>query len=54
MITFIALMIALVAVIIAIAFIVLVGGTGILLAFGDLIVCGFIIWLLVRIFKRRR
>lgn len=54
MITFTVLLIALVAIAIAAALIFLVGGTGILLAFGDLIVCGFLIWLIVRIFRRRR
>ena len=54
MITFTILLITLLAVAIAAALIVLLGGAGIVLAFGDLIVCGFLIWLIVRIFKRRR
>jgi hypothetical protein len=54
MITFTVLLIAVVALAIAAALIFLVGGTGILLAFGDLFVCGFLIWLIVRIFRRRR
>ena len=54
MITFAIIMIALLSLVAAVALIVLAGGAGVLLAFGDLIVCGGIIWLLVKLFRRRR
>lgn len=53
MITFFVLMVALVALIIAAALIITIGGAGIILALGDLIVFGLIIWLIVRLFRRR-
>ncbi len=40
--------------VIAAALIVVGGGLGFLVAFGDLIVAGFIIWWIVRLFRRRR
>ena len=39
---------------IVIASIVLACGAGIFAVFGDLIVCGLIIWLLVKLFRRRK
>ena len=53
MITFAIILITLLALVAAAALIVLAGGAGVILAFGDLIVCGGIIWLLVKLFKRR-
>ena len=53
MITFTIILITLLALAAAAALIVLAGGVGVVLAFGDLIVCGGIIWLLVKLFKRR-
>lgn len=53
MITFAIILIAALSLVVATALIVLAGGAGVILAFGDLIVCGGIIWLLVKLFKRR-
>jgi hypothetical protein len=53
MITFTVILIALLALIIAAALVVLAGGAGVILAFGDLIVCAGIIWLIIRLFRRR-
>ena len=52
MITFAILLVALLSLVIAVAAVVLAGGAGIALVFGDLIVCGLIIWLLVKLFRR--
>lgn len=54
MITLSILLIAIVAIAIIAAIIALVGGAGVIVAFGDLIVCGLIIWLLVKLFRRRK
>lgn len=54
MITLAIILIALLAVAIAAALIVLAGGAGFVLAFGDLIVFGLIVWIIIRLFKRRR
>lgn len=54
MVTFAILLVILFTLVIAAALAVLAGGAGIVLAFGDLIICGGIIWLLVKLFKRRR
>lgn len=54
MVLFTMVMITLLCLAIASALIILAGGTGILLAFGDLIVFGLIVWVVIRIFKRRR
>lgn len=54
MITFIVLLITLLSLVAAAALIVLAGGAGVILAFGDLIVCGLIIGLIVRLFKRKK
>lgn len=53
MITFMIVLIALLAVAMAIAFVLCAGGFGVILAFGDFIVCGLIIGLLIRLFRRR-
>lgn len=54
MITFLVLLTIVVCIAIAAALIIIAGGAGFVLAFGDLIVCGLIIWLIVRLFGRRR
>ena len=54
MITFAIILITLLALAIAAALVILAGGAGVILAFGDLIICGGIIWLLVKLFRRRR
>lgn len=54
MITFSIVVIALLTLVIATALIVLAGGAGFVLAFGDVIICGLIIWLLVKLFRRGR
>lgn len=54
MITFIVLTITLLSLIVAATLIVLAGGAGLVLAFGDVIVCGLIIWALVRLFRSRK
>ena len=54
MITFLVLLTVLVSVAIAAALVILAGGAGLLLGFADVIVCGLIIWLIVRLFRRRR
>ena len=52
MITFTIILVTLLSLVAAAALILLAGGAGVILAFGDLIVCGLIIWLIVRLFKR--
>ena len=54
MITLMIVLIAVLAAATAIAFVLLAGGVGVILAFGDLIVCGLIIGLLVRLFRQRK
>lgn len=54
MITFTILLVTLLSLAIAVALVVLAGGAGLVLAFGDLIVCGLFIWLIVRLFRRRK
>lgn len=54
MITFTILLITLLALAIAIALFIITGGVGILLVFGDLIICVAIFWLLIRIFRGKR
>jgi hypothetical protein len=51
MITFTILLITLLSLAIAVALVVLAGSAGIILAFGDLFVCGLLIWSIVRLFK---
>lgn len=53
MITFTIILIVLLALGIAAALVLLAGGAGVILAFGDLFVCAGIIWLIIRIFRRR-
>ena len=53
MITFTIILITLLSLIIAAALIVLAGGAGFILAMGDLIVCAGIIYLIVRLFRRK-
>ena len=54
MITLSVILITLLSLAIAAALVVLAGGAGIILAFGDLIICALVIWLLVKLFRRRR
>lgn len=54
MITFTILLVILLSLIIAAALVILAGGAGVVLAFGDLVICGLIIWLLVKLFRRGR
>ena len=54
MITLMVILITLLSLAAAAALIILAGGAGFVLAFGDLIVCTGIIYLIVRLFKRRR
>lgn len=53
MITFTIILVASLSLLAAAALVILAGGIGVALAFGDLIVCGLIIWLLVKLFRRR-
>lgn len=54
MVTFLVLLTIVVSVVIAAALVVLAGGAGLILGLGDLIVCGLIIGLIIRLFRRRR
>ena len=54
MITFLVLLVTIVSLLIAAALVILAGGAGFILAFADVIVCGLIIGLIIRIFRRRR
>ena len=54
MITFIITLIALLALAITIGIVLLAGGAGVVLVFGDLIAFVLIIWLIVRFIRRRR
>ena len=54
MITFTILLVAVLAVAIVAACIALACGAGFIAAFGDLIVCGLIIGLIVKLFRRRK
>lgn len=54
MITFTILLITILAIAIVAACIALACGAGFIAAFGDLIVCGLIIWLFVKLFRRRK
>lgn len=54
MITFALLLITLLALIITTVLAIVAGGAGIILMLGDLIVCGAIIWLIVRLFRRKK
>ena len=54
MITFIVSLITLLSLSAFAAVLILVGGTGFVIAFGDVIVCGLIIWLITRFIIKRR
>lgn len=54
MFTFAVLLITLLIFAVIAAFCIVAGGTGIILIFGDLVICGAIIWLLVRLFMRKK
>jgi len=54
MLTFTVVSVTVLSLLIAAALIVLAGGAGVVLAFSDLIVCALIIWLLVKLFRRRK
>ena len=54
MITFIVTLITLLSLAAFAVVLILVGGTGFVIAFGDVIVCGLIIWLIIRFIIRRR
>lgn len=54
MIIFTILAIALLAALVVAAIALLLGGTGFIIVFGDLLVFGLIVWLLIRVFKRRK
>lgn len=54
MITFTILLIALLIFTAIATLLAVVGGTGIILIFGDLIICGAIIWLLIRMFTKKK
>ena len=54
MITLSILLVALLAVVIVAAFITVVSGAGFIIAFGDVIVCGLIIGLIIKLFKRKK
>lgn len=54
MITFSVLLIVLLAIALVTAIIALVGGAGLIAVFGDLIICGLIVGLLVKIFRRKK
>lgn len=45
---------ALLVIVCVIAVIALIFGVGAAITFGDLIVCGLFIWLLVKLFKRKK
>ena len=54
MITFIVTLITLLSLAAFAVVLILVGGTGFAIAFGDVIVCGLIIWLIIRFIIKRR
>lgn len=54
MITFAILLATLLVLLVAAVLFVVAGGAGIILVFGDLVICVAIIWLLVRIFRHWR
>ena len=53
MITLFTILTVLLALVIGTVIAVLIGGTGLLLVFGDLIVFGLIIWLIIRLIRRK-
>lgn len=54
MITFIILVVTVLSLLIAAGLVILAGGAGFILAFADLIVCGLIIYFIIRLFRRKR
>lgn len=54
MITFTILLVTLLAVAFVIASIAVACGAGFIAAFGDLIICGLVIYLLVKLFRRKK
>ena len=54
MVLFSVLLVALLVISIVAALVVLTSGAGLILAFGDLIVCGLILWAIVKLFKRKK
>lgn len=54
MITFIILFVSLLALAIMIAASLLLGGAGILVVFGDAVVCALILWAIIRLFRRKK
>ena len=54
MITFALLLISLLVIMIITAICIIAGGAGIILILGDLIVCGALIWLIVRLIRRKK
>lgn len=54
MITFTILLIALLLFAIISVICIIAGGAGLILILGDLIVCGAIIWLIIRLFRRKK
>ena len=54
MITFTILLVTLLSLIIATALIILAGGAGLIVALGDVIVCGLILYVIIRLFVRRK
>lgn len=54
MVMFTILLIALAVIAVAAIIAAIVGGAGLLVMFGDLIVFGLIVWVIIRLFRRRR
>lgn len=54
MLTFTIILVTVLTLILSTALIILAGGAGLIVAFGDLIVCGVIIGLIVRFFRQLR
>ena len=54
MITFAILLISLLVFAIISTICIIAGGAGLILILGDLIICGAIIWLIIRLFRRKK
>lgn len=54
MFTFAILLIALLLFAVVAAICIIAGGAGIILILGDLVICGAIIWLIIRLFRRKK
>lgn len=54
MITFFAVLITLLTLAVIAAVAIIIGGAGCLLVFGDLIVCGLIVYFIIRLIRRRK